>query len=682
MKRFNLKKRPGFQELSVQYSDYAVYQREVLFEEVYQTQLDYWRHKLTGLPVLELPSDYPRPLEQTHRGAVKRLILSQRVTQEVRDLSKSTKSTVFITLLSALKLVLYRFSGQEDFSVGSPIAGRTTAGVERLIGLFLNTLVLRTKLDGNPTFLEVLTRVRRTAVEAYANQDVPFEMLLNELKPRRDLSRTPFFQVFFNMLNLDRDPFSLADMEVERLQLGDPHALFDLTLYVQDLDGQIRVSFVYNADLFSAETIQNILDGFAGLIEQVVENPDRRINRYDFVMPENRALIYQAPDPTSMAPAKILEQEIPATIEPALTEIWEDLLGIANVEAEDDFFDLGGHSLLSIRMFSEIEKSFGVKLPLATLFRSPTLRALSHEIAHGANPADWQTLVRIQPHGDRTPFFCVHGFGGGVIGYSDLAAELGNDQPFIGLQASGFDGRQAVDTDVRAMAARYLETIKEIQPHGPYLLGGYCFGGVVAFEMAFQLQEQGEKAALVAIFEGFAPRRGSEKEQIWNKPSLILNFFQNLPFWFRDFIRLGFHGMWSRIARRGRIFRNGLRRAFGRDVEVNLRNLIDRDIEHIPEIHQELMEIHIRAMMQYSPKPLTVGVDLFRVRSRSPFRTPDPLNGWGRLTAEGVTLHRIEGMHHNILERPFVDVLAAELHEAIDRAIDNPADQTNLKQDQ
>ncbi|MCP4659866.1 MAG: AMP-binding protein, partial [bacterium] len=189
-------------KLPIQYVDFAHWQREWLRGDVLEAQLGYWRERLAGdPPLLELPADRSRPMVQTYRGERLTRTLPPELSEALRELSRRRGATLFMTLLAAFNVLLYRHSGQDDLAVGTPIAGRTRAEVEGLIGCFLNTLVLRTDLAGNPSFDELLGRVREVTLGAYAHQDVPFEKLLEELQPDRDLSRTPLFQVFFNMLN-------------------------------------------------------------------------------------------------------------------------------------------------------------------------------------------------------------------------------------------------------------------------------------------------------------------------------------------------------------------------------------------------------------------------------------------------------------------------------------------------
>jgi len=192
-------------------------------------------------------------------------------------------------------------------------------------------------------------------------------------------------------------------------------------------------------------------------------------------------------------------------LERQLVAIWKATLGVAPIGTADNFFDLGGHSLVAVRLFARIEAAFGRKLPLATLFSAPNIGELAALLREQGGVASWSSLAALQPRGNRPPFFCVHAIGGNVLKFRALAAHLGPDQPLYGLQVRGFDGQQSPATSVEEMAANYLAEIRQVQPHGSYYLGGQCFGGMVALEMARQLQAVGEQVALLAMFDDYAP---------------------------------------------------------------------------------------------------------------------------------------------------------------------------------
>jgi amino acid adenylation domain-containing protein len=263
--------------LPIQYADYAVWQRQWLQGAVLDAQLAYWQAQLAGVPVLELPLDHPRPAVQTFRGARQPLRLPQPLTEALKALSQREGVTLFMTLLAAFQTLLQRYTGQDDIAVGSPIAGRTRAELEGLIGFFVNTLVLRTDLSGNPTFPELLGRVREVTLGAYAHQDLPFERLVEELQPERRLSHSPLFQVMLALQNAPRQTLDLPGLTVSRLEVDRGTAQFDLTLVLWEEAEGLVGTLEYNRDLFEAPTIQRLLGHFRHVLAGIVANPARRL---------------------------------------------------------------------------------------------------------------------------------------------------------------------------------------------------------------------------------------------------------------------------------------------------------------------------------------------------------------------------------------------------------------------
>ncbi|HET7113193.1 MAG TPA: condensation domain-containing protein, partial [Pyrinomonadaceae bacterium] len=269
---------PKLQALPIQYADYSNWQREWLREGVIQEQLDYWRRKLTGeLKMLELPADYPRNGEPALRGERLTQTFSPELSQALRELSRREGVTLYMTLLGAFKTLLFRYTKQDDVTVGTAIAGRNRAEVENLIGIFINMLVLRTDLSGNPTFLELLRRVRNVTLEAYAHQNVPFERLVEEMQPARVLSRSPFFQIAFGVDYQPVRKFTLPGLELSPLTFPTELSRYDLTLWVFESDPELVASWTFNTDLFKRETIKLMQKRFETLLSSIVKNPEARL---------------------------------------------------------------------------------------------------------------------------------------------------------------------------------------------------------------------------------------------------------------------------------------------------------------------------------------------------------------------------------------------------------------------
>ncbi|MFB2835830.1 condensation domain-containing protein, partial [Floridanema evergladense] len=266
--------------LPIQYTDFAIWQRNWLQGEVLQSQLSYWQNQLADAPaILSLPTDRPRPAVQTYQGAHQEFGLSAELTQKLTILSQEQGVTLFMTLLAAFNTLLYRYSGQTDIVVGSPIANRNQSEIEGLIGFFVNTLVLRTDLSANPSFAQLLDRVREVSLGAYAHQDLPFEMLVEAVAPSRDLSYSPLFQVMFVLQNAPISQLELSGLTLSPQELEMPIAKFDLTLSMESTPDGLMGWWEYNTDLFDGSTIERMTGHFLTLLEAIVAHPETPISQ-------------------------------------------------------------------------------------------------------------------------------------------------------------------------------------------------------------------------------------------------------------------------------------------------------------------------------------------------------------------------------------------------------------------
>ncbi|MGJ5676043.1 MAG: amino acid adenylation domain-containing protein [Nostochopsis sp.] len=275
--------------LPIQYVDFAAWQRQWLQGEVLKNQTSYWLKQLENAPkVLELPTDYPRPAIETFRGSTYSFKLSEKLSFALNKFSQQQGSTLFMTLLAAFQTLLWRYTGNEDIVVGSPIANRNRAEIEGLIGLFVNTLVLRTNLAGNLSFEELLKRVREVALGAYAHQDLPFELLVDQLQPERDLSHTPLFQVMFVLQNAPMSALELSGLTLSFLESDTNSAKFDLTLEMTETVDGLLGNLEYNTDLFEESSIQRMAGHLQTLLEGVVANPQQRLSELPLLTESER----------------------------------------------------------------------------------------------------------------------------------------------------------------------------------------------------------------------------------------------------------------------------------------------------------------------------------------------------------------------------------------------------------
>jgi len=364
------------------------------------------------------------------------------------------------------------------------------------------------------------------------------------------------------------------------------------------------------------------------------------------------------PEPNLLASAMADTYEAPqGATEDKLACIIASLLGVPRVGRKDSFFDLGGHSLLAVALFNEIARVFGRRLSLATLFRAPTIEQIASMLeTRREHSFEWTSLVPIQPRGSKPRFFCVHGGGGNVLLYRDLARYLGSDFPFLGLQSQGLDGKTEALTTIESMADKYLKEIREFQPEGPYCLGGYCVGGTIAYEIAQKLRRDGQKVALLALLDTYN-FRDVEQPKPWD---LVR---QKLVFHLGNLARIGWRDWPGYLSSKLQVARDGEWASLRRRVFGSLF-LDNGQTEGHGTVEASVNETNDRAGAAYRPKPYGGRLTVFKSRINYDFLS-DPQMGWGSL-AGSLEVVELNMNPHAMLADPYVRELADELCERLE----------------
>ncbi len=279
-------KTPILNEVQWQYSEYSVWQRKMLTDGVMSKQLEYWKKKLDGFNELNFPLDFERPAVQSFSGQKITHLYPKELMDKVTAVAKKAGTTTFMVYLSALNVLLSRYTGQEDIIIGSPVTKRPIKEVENTIGCFLNTLVFRNGLEDNPSFSELIERIRQTSVEAYNNQDIPFEVLVDKLGVKRDLSKNPLFQIMFLFQNEPHPDKNIAGLKIERLESENKAAMLDLSISMEETDNGLSVLFEYNTNLFRLDTIERISDHLLRITDVLSEDTNIRVNDFDYMSGE------------------------------------------------------------------------------------------------------------------------------------------------------------------------------------------------------------------------------------------------------------------------------------------------------------------------------------------------------------------------------------------------------------
>lgn len=351
-----------------------------------------------------------------------------------------------------------------------------------------------------------------------------------------------------------------------------------------------------------------------------------------------------------------------------LVKIWEDVLAISPIGTTDNFFDLGGTSVIAVRLFSDIEKVFGKSLSLAALFEAPTIAQLAVMLRGEEKAAKWSSLVPIQPKGFKPPLFCVHAAGGNVLFYRDLANRLGTDQPFYGLQALGLDQKKLRHNRVEEMASHYIEEIRKVQPEGPYHLGGACFGGLVVYEMAQQLQAQGQKVALVALFNTNGPGYPQLMPGATALQASLYKVMRRVEHHWESLIMLSPKERLSYLSSKAMKTLRVARKHFHIQRKALLRRLYKSAEKPLPQSLAETQNAIQEAQKHYTPKVYSGKVTIFRASKQPNGIYPDPTMGWGELVAGGLEIHEVTGYHAAIIAEPRAQFTATILQDCLKRA--------------
>lgn len=501
-------------ELPIQHSDFAAWQRERMQGAMLAEQLHYWKKQLAGAPaLLALPTDHPRPATPSYKGAIQQMTLSESLTGALREISRKEGVTLYTTLLASFNTLLYRYTGQDDILIRADSAGRNRAEFQHMLGVFINMLVLRTAITDDLSFSDLLQREQRNVLEMQTYQDVPFEYLVHELLAERKVQQNPLFQVALTLeppAVAHPSGWSLTHMAASA---GTP--TFDLSLIIEHRPESLICHFQYNTDLFDAVTIVQMAGYWQALLESIVRGPSQTVGQLLLLTPTS-FMIQDDPPLTSTGKADRRALPTPDTsrhsVEEAfavpylpvhfqLIKIWEDMLDVRPIGIKDNFFFLGGNSLLAARLVAHMDQVFGKKISLATLFTHPTIESLAKVLPGREDIQPATPLVAVQAQGTKRPFFYLHGdFKSGAFYCLSLARDLGNDQPLYVLEPPAVDGSR-FPSSLEEMASMNIQFMRTIQPEGPYLIGGFCNGALIAYEMARQLHRQGEPIDLLLLID-------------------------------------------------------------------------------------------------------------------------------------------------------------------------------------
>lgn len=645
---------PLLDPLPIQYADFAAWQKDWLSSAEATGHLNYWLKQLDGpLKVLDFPTDHPPALRMTSNGGIESFAVPGDLIQALKKLSKSEGVTMFTLTLACFAVLISRCSKQANTVIGSPVANRRPE-TEPLVGPFAGPIPFRFDLSDNPTLHDVLDRVSQVSLEALDHSDLPFEALLKQLRVQSVNGRTAFFQFYFLYQTAFLQPHLLPALTITPMPTFSVGTPFELQLAMIERQDEVRVNLEYNADLFDPRTIQALLQYYEMLLRAMVSNPDQRVA--DLAAPAVGKSFRGSTDATVEASRRYIAPRNEDEIK--LAEIWKNILKVPNVGMHDNFFELGGHSLLAAQLVSQVKAQFGITIDLSLLMVAPTIEQLAEKLRQSLQ-RDQSHIVAIREAGVKPPLFCIHGGGGHLLDYRDMIAALPDDQPVYGLRAS--DVNEAYPETVEELAEQYLLEIQKVQERGPYQICGLSFGGLVAFEIARKLADNGERVGLIALFDtgNWAYYRNLPAEKLTQfrrtytidrlkkyGRNLVQGRFDDFSADARQFVTSRLNAFLWKISRRVCRFMN-----------LPVPKFVRSDIVVFSAVGQN-----------YVPKTYPGRLLLFRAEGRTAEYGDDLTLGWTDIARDGVVVHQVPGSHLSIMRKPHVARLIEQLTPYLDDA--------------
>jgi thioesterase domain-containing protein len=651
-------------ELPVQFGDFAVWQKEWLKSDEPAESLEFWRQSLgSDFPKMNLPHDPDAVAALDGRrgrwtGDIETLLIPLDLQARAHAFCVRENVTLNILLFSIFAVLLHRITGQWDLVIGSPCANRTEE-TEELVGLFMNIQVMRLRLEEDGTFRSLLRQVQDWTLGAYENQALPFENLIHDdhFAQERNAFDIPVFFLYQKSFMVTHQ---VGGLEIVPLRSESPGAVFELMFAIVDrAEEGPRLQLEYNPRNFKVSTIQRYLNTYVDLLDAALSSPDANVHELN--MPASADSQTAAPAPAKAqnynthGQSQFANEEsyFPPSdgLENQIADIWQRTLNIPQISVRTNFFSLGSGSLAALRLITKMNRVFGMELGLASLISASTIESIAELIRRRLAPNTSSSLVPLQPAGANTPLYIVHGVGGNVVNFYGLALRMGADQPVYGIQSQALVANQPALLHLKDMATHYIEDIRRVQPHGPYKLLGYSFGGTVVLEMAHQLRRMGEEVAMLGMIDS----KSKDYEEALSRLTSMQNRINRRMNRFKGNAgRLAWQErakyIWEKITTRA------IRFACMAATNLNIRR--------VPAFMSSAYDINYVAVHNYRLRAYDGKLVLFRASEQDGARGPYDL-GWGPIFHQGVQIHDLPGDHERIFLEPNIDRLAESLREAL-----------------
>ncbi len=689
---------PDASEPPLRYGDFAQWQREQLTGGGFASQLEKWREVLDGASLtIDVPTDRPRPDVPRFAGAKKTVVLPVGLKHRLRALASAHDATLYMVLLAAFQTFLHRVAGQADIVVQTTTAGRPRAELDQIVGYFASTLAVRARFEDDPTFVSVLAAARESSLTAAENADVPFAELSSMLKASGTLAQGDGIQVMFLMQNNESAALRLGPSTLEARGVDAGVAKMDLMLSTGEQSDGLRLALEYSTDLFGMITAERFVAQITALLDGVATDPSRRVSEYQLDSVDVRSLhrAYSGiPAATSSranahrrGDADRIHPYVPprTLLEHELAQIWELLFPSRRIGIQDDFFEIGGHSLLAMKMLAEVERMRGRRVPLAWLFESSTIEKLGARLGAEVQATKEPPVVVLQGDTSGTPIAFVHGDVRGGGWYCRRLAPLAEPgSPFFLMTTLGMDEAMLPWT-VESMARIHVSELRKLQPHGPYRVAGFCSGGLVAYEMARQLRAMGQDVERLIIMDASAGNariefvkpmlrfvRGSDDNDRLTRRAAMLKRMRYYSLRARQVqrqpMRERFGWLTTNVSRRvSRLFggnapqQNGAPYRRAEAPQADDSSALRTQLGAGPGTN--VLFMHTRAASVFFPKPYDGCVELIWADERADINPADPTRGWGRV-ADSVRVYPLVSSHLGLVTNN-ISLLAGALRAAL-----------------
>ena len=648
---------PATPSLPFQYGDFVRWQHERLQGPEFEEHVGFWKEQLDSATAFEhLPEDFARPDRSAQTGALLTEILPSPLADSLKALCRQERVSLFMLLLAGFKCLLHRYSGHEEIGVATCAANRSLVEVEGLIGRFGNCMLLRSSLSGNPTFSELLKRVREVTMIASSHLEVPFGMLAEKLLAGPQQKRNLPIQVMFIFQNAPKESWQLPELQVNWASLDTGISKQALTVYLKSTPA-LEITLEYDTELFSSASMSKLLADYQTILGIMVNNPHERIGNVPILIKTGQPEV--KPEATTVngmfgalqQPESKTHENAPAappdSMEKTLERIWCELLGVEHIGGNDDYFSLGGDSLTAARLVARVNAAFGVTIFLRTLLECPTLSSLAEFIKNaGLGARHNQQGQSLRGSGTGTPLFYIPGIWGYEFLPKELAGHLGKScRYFDALQYPGLDGREPLPTRVEDIAAYLIPQIRSIWPDGPYHLVGWSFGGLMAFEIARQMTAQGLKVETVFLLDSATPKMPRRKRAKLEIMKIIKR-------------------RWSNSKRRERLSLLG---ELAYKSAWLMTSQEKRDARVMAAKSSPMRDAVLRVEPHYRPAVYAGKVVLIQGENSKWFgmlHEPDPALGWKKFVPNLETLY-VPGNHQTMFQGKGVSMIAQQILERL-----------------